>query len=60
MNFFICQRVYKTEKCLGKIREKSGNFEMNDKWQPCLHVYHYKNLSAIGSSGKSLLTTAVG
>ena len=31
---FICQRVWKTAKCHGKIREKSGNFEVNDKWQP--------------------------
>ena len=22
-------------KCQGKIREKSGNFEVDDKWQPC-------------------------
>ena len=26
-------------KCLGKIREKSGNFEVDDdKWQPCLTI----------------------
>ena len=34
--FFICQRVWKTVKCQGKIREKSGNFVVDDKWQPCL------------------------
>ena len=37
----ICQRVWKTVKCQGKIREKSGNFE-NYKWQPCdrgLYMY---------------------
>ena len=31
----ICQRVWKTVKCQGKIREKSGNFEVDDKWQLC-------------------------
>ena len=33
--FFICQRVVKTVKSQGKTREKSGNFEVDDKWQPC-------------------------
>ena len=33
--FLICQRVWKTVKCQAKIREKSGNFEVDDKWQPC-------------------------
>ena len=28
--FLICQRVWKTVKCQGKIREKSGNFEVSD------------------------------
>ena len=37
MIFFVCQRVWKTAKCQGKIREKSGNFEVDDKWQPCLN-----------------------
>ena len=32
--FFICQRIWKTAKCQGKIREKSGSFEVDDKWQP--------------------------
>ena len=32
--FWLCQRVWKTVKCQGKIREKSGNFEVDDKWQP--------------------------
>ena len=32
--FFICQRVWKT-KNQGKDWEKSGNLEVNDKWQPC-------------------------
>ena len=31
----ICQRVWKTAKYQGKIREKTGNFEVDDKWQPC-------------------------
>ena len=31
----ICQKVWKTAKYQGKIREKSGNFEVDDKWQPC-------------------------
>ena len=26
----ICERVWKTLKCQGKIREKSGNFEVDD------------------------------
>ena len=29
MIFFICQRVWKTVKCQGKIREKSGNLKIN-------------------------------
>ena len=33
---FICQRVWKTVKCQGKIKEKSGNFEVADEWQPCM------------------------
>ena len=32
---FICRSLWKTSKCQGKIREKSGNFEVDDKWQPC-------------------------
>ena len=35
MTFFYLQRVWKTVKCQGKIREKSVNFEVDDKWQPC-------------------------
>ena len=31
----ICNRVWKTAKYQGKIREKSGNFEVDDKWQSC-------------------------
>ena len=34
MILFICQRILKTVKCQGKIRKKSGNFEVDDKWQP--------------------------
>ena len=33
---FICQRIWKTVKSQGKIREKSGNFQMDGKWQPCI------------------------
>ena len=40
VSFLICQRVWKTAKCQGKIREKSGNFEV-DKWQPCSFVEIY-------------------
>ena len=29
------KRVWETVKCQGKIREKSRNFEVEDKWQPC-------------------------
>ena len=25
----------------GKIREKSGNFEVGDKWQPCTYLFKY-------------------
>ena len=32
---WIRQRVWKTVKYQGKIWEKSGNFELDDKWQPC-------------------------
>ena len=38
MIFVICQRVWKTVKCPGKIRERSGNFEVDDKWQPCVSI----------------------
>ena len=27
-------------KCLGKVRGKSGNFEVDDKWQPCTGMCH--------------------
>ena len=27
--------VWKTVKCQGKIREKSGNFKVDDEWQLC-------------------------
>ena len=39
--FFLLtyQRVWKTVKSQGKIREKSGNFEVDDKWQPCLSYF---------------------
>ena len=37
MIFFICQRIWKTVKCQGK----SGNFEVDDKWQPSLNEYSY-------------------
>ena len=36
--FRLCQRVWKTVKCQEKLREKSGNFEVDDKWQPCFVV----------------------
>ena len=29
-----CKKSVKTVKSQGKIREKSGNFEVDDKWQP--------------------------
>ena len=37
--FFICQRVWKTVKCQGEIREKSENFEVDDKWQTCIVAF---------------------
>ena len=47
--FEICQRVWKTVKCQGKIREKSGNLEVDDKWQPwsveqniLLFLFHFR------------------
>ena len=30
-DFLSCQRIWKTVKCQEKIREKSGNFEVDDK-----------------------------
>ena len=36
--FLICQRVWKAVICQGKIRGKSGNFEVDDKWQPNLMI----------------------
>ena len=38
-DFLTCQMVWKTAKCQGKIREKSGNFEVDDKWQPWGKAY---------------------
>ena len=36
-DFYCSVRGYaKTVKCQGKIREKSGNFEVDDKWRPWL------------------------
>ena len=35
-DFLICHRVWKAVECQGKIREKSGNFEVDDRWQPCI------------------------
>ena len=40
--------VWKTVKCQGKIREKSGNFEVDDKWQPC-ETFSYAILELISS-----------
>ena len=31
-DFFYLSEVWKTVKCQGKIREKSGNFEMNESF----------------------------
>ena len=39
------KRVWKTVKCQGKIRENSGNFEVEDYWQPCLQVLKQMDLS---------------
>ena len=52
-DFFNCQRVWKTVKCQGKIREKSGNVEVADKWQPCsvLLITFYERG---GGSGKGV------
>ena len=46
MFFLICQRVWKTVECQEKIREKSGNFEVDDKWQPwyCENLSHFLDL----------------
>ena len=35
MIFFYLSEGMKNVKCQGKIREKSRNFEVKDKWQPC-------------------------
>ena len=32
MIFFLCVRGYGKVQ---NVREKSGNFEVDDKWQPC-------------------------
>ena len=29
------KNVWKMEKSLGKVRKKSGNFEIENEWQPC-------------------------
>ena len=36
--FFYQSEGMENCKMSGKIREKSGNFEMDDKWQPCNQV----------------------
>ena len=36
MIFLMCQRVWKTVKSQGKIRKKSRNLEVDDKWPPCM------------------------
>ena len=46
MIFLIWQRVWKTAKCQGKIREKSGNFEVDNKWQPCVRFLSWWFLSS--------------
>ena len=33
-------KVRKTVKCQGIIREKSGNFYVDDNWQPCTYISH--------------------
>ena len=51
----ICQRVWKTVKS----QEKSGNFEVDDKWQPWEVVYtlgaHYCDTQTIFSECAVLL-----
>ena len=42
--FFICQRVWKTVICQRKIREKSGNLEVDDKWQPWYTLYRLSSV----------------
>ena len=44
-----------TVKCQGKIREKSGNFEVDDKWQPWfLPLLYEKMLNALDGSNKAI------
>ena len=49
MIFLICQRVSKTAKCQGKIREKSGNLEVDDKWQ--LWIIWFRKKRGKGGGG---------
>ena len=35
MIFFYLSEGMESCKMSGKIREKSGNFKVDDKWQPC-------------------------
>ena len=42
MIFWSVRGYGKLQKVRGKIREKSGNFEVDDKWQPWFHIaFHY-------------------
>ena len=49
--FCMCQRVWKTVKYQGKIMGKSGNFEVDDKWQPCNRVIMVFQQNAVANSG---------
>ena len=40
----------------GKIREKSGNFEMDDKWQPCLFLLSLIQEGQLSVTGESMCT----
>ena len=43
-DFLICQRVWKTVKSPGKIREMSGNFEVDDKWQHASRSFYFHSI----------------
>ena len=34
-------------KSQGKVREKSGNFEVNYEWQPCMHTFRFMRLTGL-------------
>ena len=55
-NWEVVENVWKMVQSRGKVRKKSGNFEIENEWQPCMSqpeftVYSFSVLPRIFSSG---------